>query len=156
MGNYMPFEPKRIRCVVLARAEPTAVGTSPIGGLLEPCGADDAFGVEVRCTAPDGGGRPLLAPISPGLFRTVHVGKVRRVALGEEVTVEGPGVLAFDGDRERTLTAGQRATLRVVREGPRVIDVGRALTAAARAGVFVDPGHWHDGYDRAAGDLDCC
>jgi hypothetical protein len=156
VGNYMPFEPARIRRVVLARAEPAAVGTSPIGGLVLPCGAADEFGVEVRCTAPDGGGRPLLAPISPGLYRTVHVAEVRELALGEETRVEGPGVLAFDGDRERALSPGRGASLRVVREGPRVIDVAAALAAAARAGVFMDPGHWHDGLDRALADLDCC
>ena len=29
VGNYMPFEPARLRRLVLARAEPTAVGMSP-------------------------------------------------------------------------------------------------------------------------------
>lgn len=155
-GNYMPFEPARLRRVVLARAEPDAVGTSPIGGLLLPCGADDAFGVEVRCTAPGVGGRRLLAPVSPGLYRTVHVEDVRRLELLEATEVEGPGVLAFDGDRERALRPGQRAILRVVRDGPAVIDVAAALAAAARVGAFEGPGHWHDGFDRALGDLDCC
>jgi hypothetical protein len=152
----MPFEPARLRRLLLARAEPTAVGMSPIGGLLEPCGVQDDFGVEVACTSPGNGSRPLLAPISPGLFRTVHVASARRVPLGEEVTIEGAGVLAFDGDRERALAPGQRARLWVRRDGPRVIDVDVALVAAARAGVFVDRDHWHDAFDRALGDLDCC
>lgn len=156
VGNYMPFEPARLRRVVLARAEPTAVGTSPIGGLLEPCRSEDPFGVEVVCTAPGNGARPLLAPLSPGLFRTVHVAGVRRIALGEQVEFEGPGVLAFDGDRERTLAPGQRVRLVVRRDGPFVIDVGAALAEAARAGIFVDrPGHWHDGLVGVRGG-DCC
>ena len=66
VGNYMPFDPSRLRHLVLARAEPTAVGMSPIGGLLEPCAAPDDFGVEVTCGAAGNGARPLLAPISPG------------------------------------------------------------------------------------------
>jgi hypothetical protein len=156
VGNFMPFEPARIRRVVLAVASPAAVGTSPIGGLLEPCSAGDEFGVEVRCIPHEAGGRALLAPISPGLYRTVHVEQARRLALDEPTVVEGPGVLAFDGDRERTLAPGQRATLRIVRDGPRVIDVGAALAEAARSGAFVDAGHWHDAFDRALGDLDCC
>jgi hypothetical protein len=155
VGNLMPFEPSRLRRLVLARAEPTAVGMSPIGGLLAPCGARDDFGVDVTCAPPGGGARELLAPISPGLFRRVHVAGVRRLDLGEPVEVKGPGVLAFDGDRERQLAAGQRATLAVVREGPRVIDVGAALAAAARAGVFVDVPHWHDGLDGARAGT-CC
>ena len=111
VGNFMPFEPARLRQLVLARAEPAAVGMSPIGGLLHPCGDGDEFGVAVMCGAHGDGGRALLAPISPGLFRTVHVLGVRRLALGEAVTVAGPGVLAFDGDRERALAPGQRAVL---------------------------------------------
>lgn len=156
VGNFMPFDPLRMRRLVLARAEPTAVGCSPIGGLLEPCGAQDDFGVEVVCGPGPNGGRALLAPISPGLFRTVHVDGVRRLALGERSTLCGPGVLAFDGDRERTLAPGQAAELWVERNGPRVIDVARTLTLAARAGRFVDRGHWHDGFDLARGEIDCC
>jgi hypothetical protein len=155
VGNLMPFEPARLRRLVLARAEPTAVGMSPIGGLLDPCGARDDFGVDVTCAAPGSGARELLAPVSPGLFRSVHVAGVRRLALGEAVEVKGPGVLAFDGDRERQLAAGQRARLTVLRAGPRVIDVAAALAEAARAGVFVGAGHWHDGLDHAAAGI-CC
>jgi hypothetical protein len=156
VGNFMPFDPARLRRLVLARAEPTAVGCSPIGGLLEPCGGDDDFGVEIECGPGPNGGRALLAPISPGLFRTVHVASARRIPLGRVVQLVGPGVLAFDGDRERALAAGQTARLRVERDGPRVIDVARALTLAARAGRFVDRGHWHDAFDAARGEIDCC
>jgi hypothetical protein len=156
VGNFMPFDPKRLRRLVLARAEPTAVGCSPIGGLLEPCGAADDFGVEVVCGAGANGGRALLAPISPGLFRSVHVLDARRIELGQVVRVRGPGVLAFDGDRERGLAPEQQALLRVERDGPRVVDVARALTLAARAGRFVDRDHWHDAFDTARGELDCC
>jgi hypothetical protein len=156
VGNFMPFEPARMRHLVLARAEPGAVGSSPIGGLLLPCGAEDDYGVEVVCGPHEGGGQRLLAPIAPGLFRTVHVEGVRRLALGEEVTLEGPGVLAFDGDRERALAPGQKARLRVARDGPLVIDVAAALSEAARAGYFVGRTSWRDGFDRAFTSLDCC
>jgi hypothetical protein len=152
-GNLLPFDPALLRTLVLARAEPAAVGLSPIGGLLEPCSAEDDFGVVVR-TAPDGGGRPLLAPISPGLYRPVSIGSVERLALGERVEVRGPGLLAFDGDRERRLYAGQRAAVRIERDGPFVIDPARALRLAAARGVYVDRTHWHDHRDDAG--LDCC
>ena len=156
VGNFMPFEPCRLRQLVLARAEPAAVGMSPIGGLLHPCGDGDEFGVAVTCGAHGDGGRALLAPISPGLFRTVHVLGVRRLALGESVTVTGPGVLAFDGDRERALAPGQRAALTVTRDGPRRIDVEAALARAAREGALVGRAHWHDAFDDAFGGGDCC
>lgn len=146
VGNLMPVEPAKIRTVVLTRAEPGSVGLSPIGGLLEPAGADDDFGVVVTCTAHGGGGRPLLVPISPGLYRTVHVTDARRVDLGEPIRVLGPGILAFDGDREIALAEGEAAVLRVERVGPRVIDVDRALRRAAELGLYLDRGPFRDGH----------
>jgi hypothetical protein len=157
-GNLLPFDPNKIARVVLARAEPAAVGISPIGGLLEPCGFADEFGVEVRCaTAGEerDAARPLLVPISPGLYRTVHVAGVRRLELGKRVEVSGPGVLAFDGDREHMLADGQRASMTVVREGPFIIDVPLTLRLAAEQGLYVDRGEWHDALDEGAGP-GCC
>ncbi len=164
VGNLLPFDPKNIARVVLARAEPASVGTSPIGGLLEPSGFEDDFGVDVEClpghTHAAGAGhslraKRLLVPVSPGLYREVSVTGVRRLELGEVVEVCGPGVLAFDGDREHTLADGQRALLSVVREGPRVLDVGHALRLAAERGLFVDREGWHDSLDERA-DVGCC
>jgi len=154
-GSVMPFEPERIRHVLLSRAEPASVGMSPIGGLLSPCGAAEDAGVEVRCGPHAAGGRPLLVPVSPGLYRTAHVEAVRRVRLGEEVCFEGPGLLEFDGDRAYELLPGERAVARVVRDGPRVIDVGQTLAEAARRGCFLDGSHFHDGGDTTGG-LGCC
>jgi hypothetical protein len=154
-GNLMPYDPSRMRELVLSRAEPASVGNSPIGGMLCPCRADDEFGVLVECVGHGEGGRPLLAPITPGIFKPVHVRSFRELSLGEPVKVERPGVLAFDGDRERTLSPGQSATLRVARNGPRVIDADAALLAAAEAGVFLDRHHFHDARNEA-GNLGCC
>ncbi len=147
VGNLLPFDAGRIRRAVLTRAEPAAIGVSPIGGLVCPCHADDEFGVSLECAAPGEGGRALLVPIAPGLYRTVQVTGWKRLELGEPVVVRGPGVLAFDGDRERRLAPGQSAELQVVRDGPRVIDVNRTLALAAERGAFLDRGAWHDAFE---------
>jgi len=147
VGNLMPFEPAKLRALLLSRAEPAALGMSPIGGLLEPVGAAEDAGLLVRIAAPGAPGRELLAPISAVLYRPVNVVSHARVDLGEPVELSGPGVLAFDGDRERKLVPGQRALLRVLRDGPQVIDVDRALRLAAERGAFVERGRWRDAYD---------
>lgn len=155
LGSYLPFDPAHLRTLVLTQAVPDAVGMSPIGGLLAPCPADAEAGVVVDCAETCEGGRPLLAPISPGLYRVVHVSGHRRVELGEAVEVRGPGLLAFDGDRERELADGQRAWLRVQRDGPWVIDAARALSLAAQRGLYLDPADWRDARTELRG-VSCC
>jgi hypothetical protein len=46
-------------------------------------------------------------------------------------------VLALDGERQRMVHGDVQ--LRVVRDGPRVIDVHRVMDAAARTGAYVTP-----------------
>jgi hypothetical protein len=152
VGSLLALDPAKLRTLVLARAEPASVGLSPLGGLLEPCGRGDEFGVEVTCGP---GGRALLAPISPGIYRTALVVSTRRLPLGETVEVKGPGVLAFDGDRDRALAAGERAELSVRRDGPWVIDVPRALALAAERGLYWDRPHVHEPSDDGEGP-GCC
>lgn len=156
VGNFLPVDPARIRRLVLARSEPTAVGASAIGGLTCPASAEDEFGADVECVAHEAGGRVVLVPISPGLYRNVHVASARPLELGEVVTLEGPGVLALDGDRERTLAPGQAARLCVRRDGPQVIDVGRTLRLAAERGAFTGRGPWRDAFDGAWTSSSCC
>jgi hypothetical protein len=74
--------------------------------------------------------------------------------LGEEVVIEGPGLLAFDGDRERALAIGQKARVWVERSGPWVIDVPATLREAARRGSYRDGRHFHD--HRTKVSADCC
>ena len=156
-GSLLQVDPRRLGGVLLTRAEPASVGLSPVGGLLLPCGADDDFAVEVKTRPgphPEASGKTLRAPLSPGLYETVGIESVERVELGSTVEWCGPGLLAFDGDREIQLEAGEIASLRVRRTGPWVIDPRRALAAAARQGLFLDLGHWHD--ERGGPGGSCC
>jgi hypothetical protein len=133
IGARALWEPAVLRTLVLARAEPAAVGMSAIGGLLWPVSTDDDGGLHV--VIGDGAGA-VRAPIAPGLFATVPIASLRPLALGEEVTVRGRGVLALDGERERQLKDGQAARLSVQRDGPWVIDPGVALRLGACRGTF--------------------
>lgn len=149
IGNLGPFEPQHMKTMVLARAEPDAVGMSPLGGLLYPAGMDDDFGVAVQFCSHAEGGHLLRAPVSPGLFRSAHIRSANKLPLGEAVTVTGPGILAFDGDREIKLADGQQARLSVLRAGPWVINPRDTLHQAAAKKIFVDMPHWTDPYDGA-------
>jgi hypothetical protein len=152
VGSLLALDPAKLEALVLARAEPASVGLSPVGGLLLPCGRGDDFGVELTCGP---GGRALLAPVSPGVYRTALVRSVRRLALGEPVLVKGPGVHARDGDRERALAPGEPAELHVGRDGPWVIDVARALALAAERGLYENRPHLHEPSEDGHGP-GCC
>lgn len=130
-GDRRLFDPARMRLAVLTRAEPASVGVSPIAGLVEPCGAADDFGVVIRF----GGERTVDAPIAPGLYQHVGFDECRRIRFGETIAHDGPGVLAFDGERKRATAGATR--FRVERDGPRVIDARAVLRAAASSGHYV-------------------
>jgi predicted polyphosphate/ATP-dependent NAD kinase len=133
IGSRAIWSPASMRTIVLARAEPAAVGMSSLGGLLHPVSDEMEGGLVVEIGEAGGA---VTAPIAPGLYADVPVQSYRRLLEGESVVLEGPGLLAFDGERERRLNPGQSASIQVARDGPWVIDVQKALTTAACSGLF--------------------
>jgi len=133
IGSRALLSPELLQSALLTRADPAAVGMTAIGGLLSPLSdrKDAALWLDLGP-----GGVYVDAPIAPGFYQRIGVRAHRRIRFGEPVMLQGPGVLAFDGERERSLKPGQRAWLRVERDGPKVIDVDRTLKRAARKGCF--------------------
>ncbi len=133
VGNLLPFDEARLRRIFLSRAEPDAIGMSPIGGMIEPVYAQDDEGLLVEMGAP---GYEFKAPLSPGFFKSVAVRSVSRVGFGVTVPFSGPGVLALDGDRDHKLREGERATVELRRDGPGIIDVQAAMRWAVAEGIM--------------------
>ena len=133
VGSRAVWDSRRLVAMVLARAEPGVVGLSSVGGLLRPVGDRDDGGLALTCGE---GGPVVLAPIAPGRYLDVPVAEHRRIAEGEVIELRGPGVLAFDGERERRLKPGQVARLTVRRDGPWAIDIALAMRQAACRGLF--------------------
>ena len=100
-----------------------------VAGVLHP---DDPGPVAIAF----GEGRDLSVPLAPGAFVMVSVERATKLDLGEVVEWTGPGILAFDGERSRKLADGQRAWLRVERDGPIVVDVVKAVGLGAARGAF--------------------
>lgn len=133
VGARALLAPELLDTALLTRSDPAAVGITSIGGLLQNVARDDDVGLHLKLGP---GGRAIKAPIAPGLYRRVEVADCRTVQLGEAVEMTGPGVLAFDGERDRTLKPGQKARLSVERSGPCVVDVAATLRLAAEKGLF--------------------
>jgi predicted polyphosphate/ATP-dependent NAD kinase len=132
VGARAILDPDQLRTAVLTRADPAAVGMTAIGGLLEPVDSRADHGLLLTFD----GAPNLRAPLAPGYYREISVSRCSRLDPRVPVEVQGPGVLAFDGERERVLKPGQRATLSLERSGPRVVNVARTLHLAAARGVF--------------------
>lgn len=139
VGNLLPFDAARVDRLLLTRAEPTAVGMSPIGGLIEPVSDADDEGLLVELVDPDEareGDRVFTAPLSPGLFRKVAVRSVTRIPFGVSVPMRGPGVLALDGDRDHKLLEDQALNVEILRDGPWMLDLEGAMRWAVAQGMI--------------------
>jgi hypothetical protein len=132
-GSRAVWEPDLLRAVVAAIAEPDAVGLSTVAAALLPCDRDDEWGAVVHVGAD---GRDVRVPLLPGGFRTVRGCTVELLRADRPVRLDGPGVLAIDGERSLVLRAGDAVTLTLRRDGPRVVDVHRTLAIAAAEGRF--------------------
>ena len=122
-----------IRAVVAAIASPASTGLSSIAGRLHPLGRDDDGAVVVRV---GDGSRAVRAPIVPGSFDVLGVESLEVIADGGSTQLRGPGLLAYDGERDRVLPADAEVTITVRRDGPLVVDVERTLHCAAIRQLF--------------------
>mgnify|MGYP003635303554 CR=1 FL=1 len=137
LGSLMPFGADNIRQVYLARAEPAAVGISPIGGYLRTCRATDPFGVKVDChpDAPD----HVRVPLSPGLYGNIGIIGHGEMELGQSYVVKGSGILAFDGDRTLQISESDCVEVSVRQDGPWIIEPGKILETAAEHDLLKHP-----------------
>jgi hypothetical protein len=121
-----------IRAVIAAIATPTSTGLSAIAGRVRPIGRHTPGAVAVRL----GGDRIVRVPIGPGSFDELRLDRVEVLGEGESIEIGGAGVLAYDGERDRILAAGDTATITIRTDGPILIDVDRALHCAVSRRLF--------------------
>ncbi len=139
VGGRAIWRTDQARVLILARADPWAVGLSSIGGRISPVSADCDAGLYLELGAGPAAsvdGRAVLAAVAPGRVIPVPIGAWRRLALDEEVTVAvGAETVALDGERELAVAPGPagEATLRarVRRAGPLLVDIPAVLAAWA-------------------------
>lgn len=129
VGARAVTDPSTVRWVLAAIAEPATTGLSTIAAQVGRRSRTDPGALLVRLGP---GGRTVRAATSPGEFHTLEVTEVIEVEEGEEVALNGIGVLAFDGEREVPLSPGSVAI--VDRLGPLLIDVDATLRAAVAKG----------------------
>ena len=139
IGNMRPFDATKLRQLLLTRAEPDAIGTSPIGGYLDVVEDADDCGLLVRMAPQREPSQALNVPLSPGFFGQVSVVAAERLPFDVPAIFQGRGVLALDGDRKHRLDDEHPARVTVRRDGPRVLNIAAVMRYAAREGLLASP-----------------
>lgn len=139
VGARALLSPEQLAAILLTRADPASVGMAAVGGLIQPVKHSSNKALLLKLC---GGNEvqakyKIKAPIAPGLYTHLHIEDLDVIGLDKPVVWHGPGVLAFDGERERTLLPDQYATLKVTRNGPKVVRISKVMRKAAAKGCFV-------------------
>ena len=144
IGSRALWDPRRLREIVIARAEPNSIGMSSIGGCLHALGPRDAQGMYVRLgqgnRRREQAALRVLAPVGPGLVIPVDIQSHRLLSLGEEVLLEPAAcTIAVDGERQIEVLPEQKVSVRLTNHGPRVVDVQQCMREASQRGVLKMP-----------------
>jgi predicted polyphosphate/ATP-dependent NAD kinase len=134
-GSRVVVKPDSVKQVLAAIANPASIGLASIAGRSNPVYFDDELAVSVICdpTAKQG----VFAPIMPGSVSDVGIVDIKEVELGETIELDGPGALAFDGERDFVIRENEVARATVLRNGPKVINPIFAIQTAAANKVFL-------------------
>ena len=134
-GSRAVVKPDSVKQVLAAIANPASIGLASIAGRSKPVYFEDESAVLVTCdsTAMQG----VFAPIMPGSVSDVGIADVKALELGETIELNGPGALAFDGERDFVIGENEVARATVLRNGPKVINPIFAVQTAAANKVFL-------------------
>ena len=146
VGSHAIWDPDLLVEAIVARSDPTVPGMAGVAGTVHPLGERELLALHLAFGP---SGRTMTAPLGPGQLVRIGVTGWRSFGPGETVLtpdrrngVSGSVTLAFDGEREITLDRDEVAEVRLVADGPRVLDAAALLRQAATEGLLVaaDPG----------------
>ena len=133
VGSRALLDADAIKKILLTRAEPAAVGMTSVGGLLKPVCEQEDIGLFLETGKK---GTRVCAPIAPGMYQTLTIARVVEVGCDEPISIKGPCVLAFDGERERVVKPEQKVHFRLSRSGPKILDIEKTMQLAAGRQLF--------------------
>ena len=135
VGARALWRPEHLQQLFLTFAEPGAIGLSAIGSLIQPVPRWDDAGLWVEFDAK--ADRSIHAPIAPGLMKRVGIRDFRKIGVGQKcVVVASGGTIAFDGEKEVELSAGNRVEITLLQDGPWIVDVATVMRCIGEAGLL--------------------
>ena len=134
IGSRAIWKMDKIKQIFLNRCHPANIGFSSIGGMLRSIAPDEPLSMALELGKT---GRPVMAPIAPGIIETVFIESMQLMAAGEQMDIATtPCVVALDGEREVEIKKGQKAAIRLSTKGPLVVDVGGTMMVAMEKKIF--------------------
>ena len=135
IGSRAVWEVGNIRQILQTTSSVSNIGFSSIGGCLHTLNHGDGMGLHLEIGK---GELSVLAPIGPGLIKEVDLKSITAISIGDEVAVSHqPSIIALDGEKNFKVKKGEAVSMRLSADGPMVVDVEKALSAAAKKGFFV-------------------
>ena len=136
VGSRAIWDINSVHEIFLGRSTPASIGLSSIGAQLCPSLPGDKSGTHLIIGK---GGKSVIAPIAPGMIRSVEILDSFRMPVGEKVNIElRPCTIALDGERAFSLSDNQTAHVSINDIGPVIVSVEETLRQASIAGIFRD------------------
>ena len=134
IGARAVWKTDMLTAVYVSYASPQAIGLSAIAGLLEPVGRHERGGLAIELGRHGQCAFELMAPIAPGLMRSVPVACWHRLehAVPERVQ-HGAGIVALDGERELAFDKDDEVFMTLQENAFSSIDVAACMSYAADA-----------------------
>ncbi|HET9659055.1 MAG TPA: NAD(+)/NADH kinase [Thermomicrobiales bacterium] len=135
VGARALWDASHLTEVVVSRIVPAAIGICSIGSLLFPEAIGSRSGAHISV---GGSGKSLLAPVAPGLLRSIPIEHARLLEPGDRIDFRpAAGTIALDGEREIEVKTSHQVSVELSLDGPYTIDIDRAIATAAASGRFL-------------------
>lgn len=133
-GSGALWEIEKVVCVILAEQHPAAIGAASIANslLCPPEHQHSGLSIEIGKT-----GNQVQAVFGPGLILPITIENVRWLIPGQPVHIPPiVATLALDGERDIMINPRDHYEVVISTNGPRVINMERALEIARINGFF--------------------
>lgn len=127
------WDEESIKEVFLTKANSDAIGLSSIGGCYCPMDKHSGCGLNIEMGKE---GETIIAPIAPGLMKSITVKRHTYFSDNPVSLKNKNGVIALDGEKELVIGTSHETSnlfIHFKEKGPRVLDIQKTLSEAARA-----------------------
>lgn len=133
VGARALWDPEHLSELVVSRVSAHEIGIAGIGGHLFPKAIDGPSGIHVVVGASGTAERQVLAPVAPGLMKTIPIARAALLSRGSRVRLQGhPCIVALDGEREfEILRPDQQVSVLFNPNGPRTVNIAATLRQGA-------------------------